>query len=162
MSNLTVRGNTLGTGTFIVESPNSNTSRTITLPDQTATLATTVDSITQTQLATALNVTGTAPMFACRAWVNFNGTGTVSTNQTIRGSGNVASVFKNATGDYTITFTTAMPTANYAAQISVDNSSVLTATSAITYATASVRIALGRSNTGAAQDSSQVNVAIFC
>lgn len=57
---------------------------------------------------------GTAPIFGVRAWVNFNGTGTVATNQTIRAQGNVASVYKNGTGDYTITFTTSMPDTNYA------------------------------------------------
>lgn len=57
-----------------------------------------------------LNVTGSAPMYACRAWVNFNGTGTVS----IRDSGNVSSITDNGTGDYTVNFTTAMPDANYA------------------------------------------------
>jgi hypothetical protein len=38
MSNLTLRGNPAGTGTFTLESPNSNTSRTLTLPDATTTL----------------------------------------------------------------------------------------------------------------------------
>lgn len=60
-----------------------------------------------------LNPDNTMPSYACRAWVNFNGTGTTGTNQTIRSSGNVASVLKNGTGDYTITFTTSMPDANY-------------------------------------------------
>ena len=60
------------------------------------------------QLAT---VVGTAPLYMCRAWVNFNGTGTVA----IRGSGNVSSITDNGTGNYTINFTTAMPDANYAA-----------------------------------------------
>lgn len=57
-----------------------------------------------------LNVTGTAPMYACRAWVNFNGTGTVA----IRAAGNVSSITDNGTGDYTVNFTTAMPDADYA------------------------------------------------
>ena len=47
--------------------------------------------------------------YSCRAWVNFNGTGTVA----IRGSGNVSSITDNGTGDYTINFTNAMPDANY-------------------------------------------------
>jgi len=47
--------------------------------------------------------------YSCRAWVNFNGTGTVA----IRGSGNVSSITDNGTGDYTINFTTAMTDANY-------------------------------------------------
>lgn len=45
----------------------------------------------------------------CRAWVNFNGTGTVA----IRASYNVSSITDNGTGDYTVTFATAMPDANY-------------------------------------------------
>jgi hypothetical protein len=54
---------------------------------------------------------GSAPSYTCRAWVNFNGTGTVA----IRASGNVSSITDNGTGDYTVNFTTAMPDANYAA-----------------------------------------------
>jgi hypothetical protein len=50
-----------------------------------------------------------ATAYGCRAWVNFNGTGTVA----IRGSGNVSSITDNGTGDYTVNFTTAMPDANY-------------------------------------------------
>jgi hypothetical protein len=47
--------------------------------------------------------------YSCRAWVNFNGTGTVA----IRASGNVSSITDNGTGDYTINFTTAMVDVNY-------------------------------------------------
>jgi len=50
-----------------------------------------------------------ATAYGCRAWVNFNGTGTVA----IRASGNVTSITDNNTGDYTVNFTTAMPDANY-------------------------------------------------
>jgi hypothetical protein len=46
--------------------------------------------------------------------VAWDGTGTIGTNQTILAQGNVATVYKNAQGDFTITFTTAMPDANYA------------------------------------------------
>jgi hypothetical protein len=52
-----------------------------------------------------------ATAYGCRAWVNFNGTGTVA----IRASGNVSSITDNGTGIYTINFTTAMPDANYSA-----------------------------------------------
>ena len=45
----------------------------------------------------------------CRAWVNFNGTGTVA----IRTAFNVSSITDNGTGDFTVNFTTAMPDANY-------------------------------------------------
>jgi len=53
---------------------------------------------------------GTAPSFLSRAWVNFNGTGTVA----IRASGNVSSITDGGTGDYTVNFTTAMSDGNYA------------------------------------------------
>lgn len=52
---------------------------------------------------------GSAPNYNVRAWVNFNGTGTVA----IRASGNVSSITDNNVGDYTVNFTTAMPDANY-------------------------------------------------
>jgi len=52
---------------------------------------------------------GSAPSFQCRAWVNFNGTGTVA----IRGSGNVSSITDISAGKYQINFTTAMSDANY-------------------------------------------------
>lgn len=45
----------------------------------------------------------------CRAWVNFNGTGTVA----IRAAMNVSSIIDNGRGDYTVNFATAMPDANY-------------------------------------------------
>ena len=45
----------------------------------------------------------------CRAWVNFNGTGTVA----IRQSFNVSSITDNGVGDYTVNFATAMVDANY-------------------------------------------------
>jgi hypothetical protein len=57
------------------------------------------------------------PQFGCRAWVNFNGTGTVA----IRASGNVSSITDNGTGDYTVNFTTAMPDANYSTNVTAGN-----------------------------------------
>lgn len=47
---------------------------------------------------------------AAKAWVNFNGTGTVA----IRASFNVTSITDNGTGDYTVNFTNALEDANYA------------------------------------------------
>ena len=61
------------------------------------------------QIKTALNATGTAPIYACRAWVNFNGTGTVA----IRASGNVSSITDNGSGNYTVNFITPMVDVNY-------------------------------------------------
>ena len=60
-----------------------------------------------------------AVAYGCRAWVNFNGTGTVA----IRASGNVTSITDNGTGVFTLNFTTAMPDANYSATGSTIGSS---------------------------------------
>jgi hypothetical protein len=65
--------------------------------------------ITPLRMREGFNASGSAPVYACRAWVNFNGTGTVA----IRASGNVSSITDNGTGQYTVNFTTAMPDANY-------------------------------------------------
>ena len=56
-----------------------------------------------------------AVAYGCRAWVNFNGSGTVA----IRGSGNVTSITDNGVGNYTVNFTTAMPDANYGVNFGV-------------------------------------------
>lgn len=79
--------------------------------EETATGTDATRAITPAGLMSAFNKTGTAPMFACRAWVNFNGTGTVA----IRASGNVSSITDRGTGLYTVNFTTAMVDANYSA-----------------------------------------------
>jgi hypothetical protein len=77
--------------------------------------------------------TGSAPVYGARAWVCFDGarnaadTGasTNGANVKIFASGNVTSVLKNAVGDYTVTFTTAMPDADYAISMSaVTNASI--------------------------------------
>jgi len=59
-----------------------------------------------------------ATAFGCRAWVNFNGTGTPA----IRASGNVSSISDGGTGTFTINFTTAMPDGNYSVVGSAVNS----------------------------------------
>jgi hypothetical protein len=71
-------------------------------------LADTVQSSSSSPV-TFKNTSGTEVGTLCRAWVNFNGTGTVA----IRASFNVSSITDNGTGDYTINFTNAMPDANY-------------------------------------------------
>jgi hypothetical protein len=61
---------------------------------------------------------GTAGVaYGCRAWVNFNGSGTVA----IRASGNVSSITDNGTGNFTVNFSTAMPDANYSVAGSANN-----------------------------------------
>lgn len=103
MSSIKVSPNASGTGIFTIAAPNSNTDRTLTLPDSTGTIATAESTLSQ------FNASGSAPVYACRAWVNFNGTGTVA----IRASGNVSSITDGGVGIYTVNFTNAMPDANY-------------------------------------------------
>jgi hypothetical protein len=108
-------------------------------------------------LQTAFAAPGAAPMYACRAWVNFDGTGTVG----IRASGNVSSITDNGTGNYTINFTTAMPDASYAAVASgrgENNTSWAVATDI--GSTTSFTVVVVESS-GAANDSSHVYAAVF-
>jgi len=111
MSKVSITGNNSGTGTFTIASPNSNTNRTFNLPDETGDFLTDVSDL-EPQVKTSLNATGDAPLFACRAFCNFDGTGTVS----IRDNGNVSSITDNGTGFYQVNFNTAMPDGNYSAQ----------------------------------------------
>lgn len=109
----------------------------------------------------AFNCTGTAPVYACRAWVNFDGTGT----PTIRASGNVTSITDNGTGDYTINFTTAMPDANYAvtglaSSAGSTNGQALAIHPTSPLATSSVRV-LADSRTAGVYDPTYVCVAVF-
>jgi len=109
-----------------------------------------------------MNASGSAPMYACRAWVNFNGEDTVA----IRASGNVSSITDNGTGDYTVNFTTDMEDANYAATANWTNGSSSSRSYQdgpaipVIYAVGSVRILLSDGGSGA-QNGSTVSVAIF-
>ena len=81
------------------------------LPDATITSAELASNAVDSQTLTLLNASGSAPVYACRAWVNFNGTGTVA----IRASGNVSSITDIGVGTYNVNFTAAMPDTNYIA-----------------------------------------------
>lgn len=104
------------------------------------------------------NSSGTEIGTFCRAWVNFNGTGTVA----IRASFNVTSITDGGVGSYTINFTTAMPDANY----SITVSSALTSNYPIygmgTPVAGGVAIALANQTASAqtAADSTYVYVAV--
>jgi hypothetical protein len=68
-------------------------------------------SANESNVKTAINASGSAPIYACRAWINFDGTS--ASIGTGRANGNVSGVTDHGTGDYTISFATAMPDANY-------------------------------------------------
>ena len=118
------------------------------------------DIITPLKLRYALNANGSAPMYACRAWVNFDGTGT----PTIRASGNVSSITDNGVGDYTINFTTAMPDSNYAVSYTAGQvGGGQHAGRLVTLLAGSVNVYQERDSSNAypASDSAIVTVAVF-
>ena len=119
MSQVKISGNASGTGVLTIAAPNTNTDRTINIPDTAGDIVTTGDSATITAGMLDGGQSGSAPIFAARAWVNFNGTGTVA----IRDSGNVTSITDNTTGDYTVNFTTALSDTNYVINPSTANTS---------------------------------------
>ena len=139
---------------------------TVTVPAGTATLLNTASNI-EAQVKTATNASGSAPIYSCRAWVNFNGPGTVA----IRASGNVTSITDNGTGDYTVNFTNAMPDANYTAvgSCSTDNSSSVQVVSMFNSAVSNNNVAPSttgfristRNTPGSGYDEVYINVSVF-
>jgi hypothetical protein len=77
-----------------------------------------------------------ATAYGCRAWVNFNGTGTVA----IRASGNVSSITDTGVGQYTINFTNAMPDANYSTTMTCQDTGVPMLGTTTPVTTASVKM----------------------
>lgn len=221
MSRITLAPNASGTGTLTVAAPNTNTDRTITLPDATGTLVyadasgnvgigtTSMDQRLVLSNAGEVfakfnnssanynsyfgsNATGTyigndntlpivfatsstermridssgnllfnsgygsvATAYGCRAWVNFNGTGTVA----IRASGNVTSITDNGTGVYTVNFTTSMPDANYTILGTVNGNSRIMSINSQSAGSSQVQTRYTPSNL--AQDCEYVDVAVF-
>jgi hypothetical protein len=102
-------------------------------------------------------VNGTA-----KAWVHFDGTGTVA----IRRAFNVSSLTDNGTGDYTVNFTTAMPDANYSAAVgwNVFSSTNIRSAGFNDYLTTSIDVYggyMGPSSAFIGEDRSLISVTIF-
>jgi hypothetical protein len=108
-------------------------------------------------------VNGTA-----KAWVNFNGTGTVAIRRTF----NVSSITDNSTGDYTVNFTTAMADVNYTAVATSDSTNsnspqgmVINFGTAINNkvspTTSALRVSCWVLSSGAGFDNPYINIAIF-
>jgi hypothetical protein len=105
---------------------------------------------------------------SAKAWVNFNGTGTVAINASF----NVSSITDNGTGDYTLNFTSALTDANYAVVFGGLGGTLSNITAGLvviagasnvanTKTTTQLRIQTGSSNNGSLFDSGNLNVAIF-
>ena len=116
--------------------------------------------------ASLATISGTAPLYMCRAWVNFNGTGTVA----IRASGNVSSITDNGTGNYTVNFTTAMVDVNYVGVVTASSNSsapyVTSGNQSTPQTTAALRVTmtsgtLGVDSSASFTDLPNISVAIF-
>ena len=95
-----------------------------------------------------------------KAWVNFNGTGTVA----VRDNFNVSSITDSGTGVYTANFTTAMANANYASVVSTGNNDkgrygIMIDSDDKT--TSACKIFGFQTSTGSSLDSEEVSLAIF-
>lgn len=141
-----------------------------TLPAIDGSALTGVSSYADSDALSLFNASGSAPVYAPRAWVNFNGSGTVA----IKASGNVSSITDNGVGDYTINFTTAMPDANYAASAftcayAINFGGALAAyypTGTSTYipqtkTTSAARILTGYTNVGGLNDNAEMSFIVY-
>ena len=124
MSKVKIQGNASGTGVVTLTAPNTNTDRTITLPDSSDTLVSTApstagniltsDGTNWTSAAPAAggadtslsNLSATGENRVAQVWCRWSGT-------TIDDSLNVSSVTNPSTGKWTINFTSALANANY-------------------------------------------------
>jgi len=102
------------------------------------------------------NASGTAPVYACRAWVVFNGSG----GATIQGSGNISSVTKVSAGLYEVTMATAMPDANYCVNVSPRDGGYMGGVQEAGKTTTAFRVS-SVIDSGAAADSAVMNVTVF-
>jgi hypothetical protein len=99
-----------------------------------------------------------ATAYGCRAWVNFDGTGTVA----IRASGNVSSITDIDTGSYGVNLATAMPDANYSAVGSQSDDSMANAGVEVTPSTSSsILVKTKNFSNNTRVDALKVSIAVF-
>jgi len=158
---MSLKLNSSGGGSVLLQEPSTASNRTLTLPDADGTVIYS-DASANLQFNSGYGSIATA--YGCRAWVNFNGTGTVA----IRASGNVSSITDNGTGDYTVNFTTAIADANYSVASCArrdpsiaDNGNVTAQIGGANPSTTAVRMRCNRSDFAGTEDPSVVCVNIF-
>jgi hypothetical protein len=157
----TIDGTVIGGTTAAAISGTTGSFTSLTVGGNTA--LTTASDI-EAQVKTATNATGTAPIYSCRAWVNFNGTGTIA----IRASGNVSSITDFGTGDYGVNFTEAMPDANYSICASANGTggSAPADNALVAYpwsfgSATAFRMGVSDNNTDSNTDAQHVHVSVF-
>jgi hypothetical protein len=150
--------NATTTNGVVIQPDNSGS---LALQTNNGTAAVTIDTSQNLQFNSGFGSVATA--YGCRAWVNFNGTGTVA----IRASGNVTSITDNGTGDYTVNFTTTMTDANYSTvgtcqfTLAGDRNIVVAAPYNAAPTTSAIRICTTGGTTASLLDMLYVNVSVF-
>lgn len=112
---------------------------------------------------------GGGTIFPARAWVNFDGEGTVS----IRDDGHISSITDNSIGNYTINFSSSLANSNYCCNMSATDDgtgtnknngyaygSWLRSSTSVVYNTGSIRIGIGYPANSSHYDVSHINVSI--
>ncbi len=135
-------------GTVVADTLQADSTSTLVLKNGVANTPPTIQDSAGTQIGTF-----------CRAWVNFNGTGTVA----IRASFNVSSITDNGVGDYTVNFTNALSDANYSWNINSDRSTAPISqinSGTATPTTSALRIFTYNTSL-TVQDSAYVTVSVF-
>lgn len=155
----TINTNTSATTAFVV-TPDTTGTFVVNTGSGAGATAMTLDSSQNIQFNSGYGSVATA--YGCRAWVNFNGTGTVA----IRASGNVSSITDNGVGDYTVNFTNSMPDANYAMVVTArsDNDNVgsyILASQKLTGAKTTSACQISTRITTTATDSSEICTSFF-
>jgi hypothetical protein len=115
-------------------------------------------AITPLKMRQGFNATGSAPVYASRAWVVFNGS-----TATISASGNVSSITYITTGRYTVNFTTALPNANYAVSGSgIDSVSTLVVSIYSIGTVSTTSCPISTTNTSGYGDNTRISVLFNC
>lgn len=156
---MSLKLNSSGGGSVTLQEPSTASNLTVTLPTTTGTA---VIQNASNNLLMNSGYGSDAVAYGCRAWVNFNGTGTVA----IRASGNVSSITDAGVGLYTVNFTNAMPDANYSTcgmgyAAAADNSTFRGLQQKGDGLTGSVQVFAQNGLNNSGYDSAYVNIAIF-
>jgi hypothetical protein len=152
---MSLKLNSSGGGSVTLQEPSTASNLTLTLPTTTGTA---VIQNASNNLLMNSGYGSDAVAYGCRAWVNFNGVGTIA----IRGSGNVSSITDSGTGAYTVNFTTALADANYAGVIMTGTYQALASNDAAAPTTTAFAFISRQSSSPATSlDSPYLHVAIF-
>ena len=130
----------------------------------TGVLLNTILPITYNNLSNSTTNSLNVQKRTAKAWINFNGTGTIS----IRDSFNISSIVDNGIGMYTINFATAMPDTNYCVVAmgryfsnDIYSQNLATLNQSSTKTVSSVAIVSNYSRGGTKFDCSELNIIIF-